>query len=298
MALRLRKKQKGGLQVRSTTEKIVLSIFSVLLFVYACSLFVPLFWATYNSLKGHREFNADQFSWPQIYHWDNYIEVFQADTFPGNITIPFATFNTVWLTMVAVLLPLFFTACTSYVVAKYQGRFKWLTLVHSFVVTIMVIPLLGSTAGAMELNWNVLQIADKPWLFWISYTSGIGGNFLLLYATWVGLSWNYAEAAFIDGASNMQAFLRVMLPMIRPLLTALFVTGVIGQWPDWMTSYMWLPSYPTLGYAIYYLQQRAAYMGYPMYFAVLVVSAIPPIILFCIFQETIMKNITVGGLKG
>jgi raffinose/stachyose/melibiose transport system permease protein/N-acetylglucosamine transport system permease protein len=214
------------------------------------------------------------------------------------VSIPFAIFNSVWRTAGSCLTGLFFTACTSYVVCKYNNKFPWLNHVYTFVITVMIVPILGATAASYELNHNVLQIANKPWVWWITWTSGIGFGFLMQYSAWKNLSWNYAEAAFIDGASNFQVFFKIMLPMIKPILTALFVVNFISGWGEYMTTVMYMDEWPSLGYMIYSLQKRAEYFGMPMYFAVIIVSMIPTIGIFIGFQETIMQNMTTGGLKG
>ena len=78
----------------------------------------------------------------------------------------------------------------------------------------------------------------------------------------------------------------------------LFLTDAETGWGEYMTTYLYMPSWPSLGYAIYFLQQRAAYMGMPAYFAIIIVSMVPTIGIFVAFQETIMQNMTTGGLKG
>lgn len=293
----VKRNASSGPNIRTTSEKVILSIFFVLFVAYAVSLFFPVIWTGYNSLKTGREFNDNQFSFPTDPHWENYSAVFTTK-FPNKITIPFAVFNTVWRTVGSVTVGLFFTACTSYVTCKYSNRFKWLNHIYTFVVTIMIIPILGATAAAYQINWEILQIADKPLLWSLSWTSGIGFGFLMQYSAWKNLSWNYAEAAFIDGATNFQVFFKIMMPMIKPILTALFVVNFISGWGEYMTTYLYMPSWPSLGYAIYFLQQRAAYMGMPAYFAIIIVSMVPTIGIFVAFQETIMQNMTTGGLKG
>lgn len=288
----------SGPNLRTGAEKAILSVFFVLFIVYAISLILPMIWTAYNSVKSMRVYNEDPFFFPtgdQV-NWDNYIKIFDKNKM--SVSIPFAIFNTIWRTVGSVGVSMFFTACTSYVVCKYSGEFKWLKWIYAFVVTIMIIPVLGSTAAAYEINHNILQIANKPWLYWISWTSGIGFSFLMLYSAWQSLSWNYAEAAFIDGASNFQVFFKVMMPMIKPVMSALFVVNFIGGWSEYMETIMYMDEWPSLGYLVYVLQTQAKYFGMPMYFAVIVISMIPTMIVFIAFQETIMKNVTTGGLKG
>ena len=91
----VKRNASSGPNIRTTSEKVILSIFFVLFVAYAVSLFFPVIWTGYNSLKTGREFNDDQFSFPTDPHWQNYSAVFTTK-FPNKITIPFAVFNTVY----------------------------------------------------------------------------------------------------------------------------------------------------------------------------------------------------------
>ncbi len=294
--LKLKKNASSSLNVRTTTEKIILSTFFVIYVGYALTLIFPVIWTAYNSFKDTYDFSNDKFGLPNPIFWENYLRIF--DEKRMTVSLPFAVFNTIWRTVGSVTVGIFFTACTSYVVCKYSNQFKWLNYIYTFVVTIMIIPILGATAASYDINHNILQIANKPWLWWITWTSGIGFGFLMQYSAWKNLSWSYAEAAFIDGATNFQVFFKIMMPMVKPILTALFVVNFIGGWGEYMTTILYMDEWPSLGYAVYILQKQATRFGMPTYFAVIMVAMIPTVSLFVAFQETIMENMTTGGLKG
>ncbi|MBR5569648.1 MAG: carbohydrate ABC transporter permease [Oscillospiraceae bacterium] len=288
----------SGVNLRTRTEKIILYSFFVVFLAYALTLIMPMIWTAYNSLKDARSYNEDAFKFPAFseMEWSNYVNIFDEQSM--TVSIPFAIFNTVWRSVGTVSLGIFFSACTSYVVCKYADHHRWLNWVYAFVVTIMIIPVLGATATSYNLIHNELQMANKPWLIWTSWCSGIGFGFLMQYSGWKSLSWSYAEAAFMDGASHFQVFWRIMLPMIKPIMSALFVVNFISAWGEYMDTVMYMDEWPSLGYMIYALQNQARFFGMPLYFAVIVVSMIPTLAIFVAFQETIMKNMTTGGLKG
>lgn len=283
---------------RTRAEKIVLAICFAVFCVYALTLIMPLVWTMYNSLKDPRSYNENPFNLPEFANmqWENYVKIFDKQAM--TVSIPFALFNTLWRTTGSVVVGIFFTACTSYVVCKYSEKHKWLNWVYAFVVTIMIIPTLGSTATSYKLIHNDLQFANKPWLIWMTWCSGIGFGFLMMYSAWKNLSWSYAEAAFIDGASHFRVFISVMLPMVKPIMSSLFVVNFISGWSEYMDTILYMDEWPSLGYMVYALQNQARYFGMPLYFAVIVLSMIPTICVFIGFQETIMKNMTAGGLKG
>ena len=281
-------------KLKTKSEKIILLVMLVLFTAYALSLIYPLVWACYNALKSTREFNTDQFAWPKAYKWDNFVKAFSVEI--DGISILVTMFNSVWMTVVSVCCGLLFSSMTAYVVAKY--KFRYAGLIYAVSVFIQIIPLVGTMPATYELYHSTLEIANKPYLYWVTWCGGFGFSFLMLYSAFKNLSWTYAEAAFIDGASNFRTFWLIMLPMIKPVLVSLAIINAIGAWNDYMTSYLYMTDYPTLALAVYELSTEASRMGIPLYFAIIVITVIPTLIIFVLFQKTIMQNVTTGGLKG
>jgi hypothetical protein len=103
----------------------------------------------------------------------------------------------------------------------------------------------------------------------------------------------------IDGGGHYTAFFKVMLPQAHSSIVTLVILALIGSWNDYSTPMMFLPDYPTVASGIYTItksNQRSDNM--PKLFAGLVLSFIPVLILFSIFSDRIMKNFSIGGLKG
>ena len=288
------KASAGGVHLRTRSEKIILAVMFVVFSLYAISLLYPYVWAFYNSFKTGREYNSDHFALPKTLYLDNFVKAFSVKV--GGTNILGALFNSIWITAMSVSLGLIFNAMTSYVVCKY--KFWFTGFMYALVIFIQIIPIVGSLPAEYELMHVKLNIANKPWLFWVTYCGGFGGNFLYLYSAWKNLSWSYAEAAFIDGASNFTAFRKVMLPMIKPVMTSLAVVGAISAWNNYMTPYLYLNDYPTLALAVYNLQNDATRMGMPLYFSIILITIVPTVAIFIVFQDIIMKNVTTGGLKG
>ena len=280
--------------LRTKQEKIILCVIFVLFVAYAVTLIYPFIWTAYNSLKSTRDFNENQFSLPTELKWDNYQKAFSVRV--GNTNIVGALLNSIWMTVGSVIFSLAVTSLTAYVVARY--KFRGATLIYAISVFIQTIPLVGTMPANYELLHMTLGIANKPLLWWLTWTGGFGFSFLMLYSAFKNLSWNYAEAAFIDGASHFGVFARIMLPMVKPILVAMAVVNAISAWNDYMTSYMYMTDYPTLALAVYSLSSQASRIGIPVYFAIIVLTVIPTLIIFAAFQETIMQNMTTGGLKG
>ena len=284
---------------KSPLEKVVLIVMTILFAVYAFTLLYPIFWALMNSFKTVEEYDlGNKFALPVEWTFDNYLAIFEsaAETSDTKKNIFLSIWNSIWMSFLSTILGLIASSLTSYVVAKY--KFKGSGVIYALVIFIQVIPLVGGITGMYNLLRNQLDMFDKPWAIWPIWFGGFGFSFLMLYSAFKSVPWSYAESAFIDGANHFQTFLHIMLPTVKPVLSSLFVVNFISAWNDYMTSYLYLPSYPPLALLVYQLRDDTARVSYPMYWAIVIVSIIPTIILFISFQKLIMENTTTGGLKG
>ncbi len=282
-------------QKKSVSERVILIIMLVIFIVYGFTLLFPLIWAFYNSFKPPVEYDQNSFALPMKWTVENYQKVFT--TVETNGTNVFTSLlNSIWMSALSTFLGLIASSLTAYIVAKY--KFKASGLIYTIAIFIQIIPLVGSITGMYDLLWGKLQIADNPFLIWPIWFGGFGFSFLILYSAFKSVSWSYAESAFIDGAGHFTTFLRIMLPSVKPILASLFVVNFMGAWNDYMTAYLYMPSYAPLSLAVYLLQSDATRIAYPVYLAVITISVVPIIVLFISFQKLIMENTSIGGLKG
>lgn len=197
------------------------------------------------------------------------------------------------------LLSVFFTTLFAYVEAKYDfvGKKFWFNL----GIVIMILPIVGSLPSAMQVN-KALGVYDNLFLNIVTSPSGCfyGTNFLLMYGAFKVIPWDYAEAAFIDGAGHGTVLFKIYLRMALPQAVVLFVLGFMGAWNDYSTYLIWLPSTPNISYGMYVFYQKAsAYrVSLPELMAGFTVVMIPTIVLYCCTQKIIKSKFAIGGLKG
>ena len=167
------------------------------------------------------------------------------------------------------------------------------------MIFIQTIPIIGTGAAAYKFRYQIGMV-DNPWTMWISWAVGFDYSAFLMYGTLNSVSNSYAESAEIDGANEWQILGKVILPQILPLMIALMVNNFIGRWGDYGTSQIYLPSYPNLAYGMFLFQLGSSWAkdGKVVYFASVIMSAIPGVVLYAIFQKTIINNVSFGGLKG
>ena len=283
---------------RSTGEKIFLAVMLVFFVLYAISLLFPFVWIGYNSLKvnGYKDFVLDVWGLPKdpIAGLENYKTVFQL-TWSG-YTFFDMTFNTLEYVVILTLVGTYLPMQTAYVVAKYQ--FKFLKIYYALAIATISIPLCGGLAS-MIILLDSLGLYGSYLGIYIMGASGFGTAFLLFYSYFRNLSWSYAEAAFIDGAGHLKVFLFINLPMALPIMVAVMVMAFIGSWNDYFNVYMYAHDRPTLAVGVQFIGETlVTKFQYPKLFAFMMVSMIPGLAIFAIFQNTIMGNVSLGGLKG
>lgn len=295
--LNLHKKHKRHKKFNgySGTAKVVRGIVVAIFAVYAILLMYPYFYALDISLmENGRAFIRNPVHIPWPLHFENYARAFKELEINNNNYFQML-FNSIWYSVLTPALGLIVSTCTGYVVCKYDFRGKM--FIYNMVLIVMMIPVMGSFTAQYRL-YNQLNLVNSP-LILITGAGGFGSTFLYVYSFFKTVSWNYAEAAFMDGAGHFHVFYKIMMPMVMPMLTAFFVMGFVGAWNSVEGPLTWLEEMPTLSYGIYAYEQKAKYFAnQPIYFAGVMISIVPVVLLFIFFQNTIMNNVSIGGLKG
>lgn len=279
-------------------EKIVLTIVTALFTIYALSLTYPFFFTFVNSLKSASTYEPIYFFTSDL-HWENYQTALLFKFEFTNISFLDMFWNSIWQTVLATTLGMIASSCMAYVTAKYD--FKYLKALYAVGIFTMVIPVIGSTPAMYKLL-SQLGIRNNPYLIGVIWFNGFGFSFIVLYSFFKSVSWSYAEAAFIDGAGHFSTFLRVMIPQAMPAMWSVLIISAIGFWNDYMTPLLYIPDYPNIAYGLYEIKLQCEsgliQGGLPVFYAMMLLSLIPIIIVFVAFQKIIMENISTGGLKG
>lgn len=308
MSERIKINKHEGTKTRTRGQKIALWTVCAIFTVYSLSLLLPFVWLLVNSLKSRQEFLSSAItngglSFPGKYYFVNYYDAligFKLTVGSGmavrEINLLQMFLNSVLLTATTTFLEVFFSACTAYVLAKYN--FPGKKLIFGMVLASMVIPVVGTLPVMYKFIGNIGLRDTLPGV-WIVYVSGFGFGFLLLNGHFKSLSWTYSEAAQIDGATSFGVFFKIMLPLSTPALVSLAIITAIGYWNDYGTPKIYLPSMPTVAVGLDSLMiEIKKTSNYPLMFSCVMVAIAPIVAIFCCFQRVIISNMVAGGIKG
>lgn len=291
--------KKSILEKRRTVgERTFFGVAFVIMAIYAFTLVFAFAWVVMSSFKDALEFadiERSAIALPEKWIVQNWLDV------PKYLVVEKTDyigmfFNSIWFTVGSVTLGTMSSTMVAYCLVKYDFPLK--KAIQMTIIVTMIIPIVGALPAQYKM-YKVVGVFDSP-LIMLTYMGGIaGGSSLMMQAIFRGVSNAYAEAAKIDGAGHFTIFFKIMLPQVFPPLLASWVMGAIGTWNDFNSPLLFLPSFPTLSTGLYrYESQTTRMMNKPMYFAGVIISCLPVLTIFIIFQDTIMTKVTVGGLKG
>lgn len=298
------KKSKGNSAEearRNPQHKVHLILLCIFFCFYAFLIIFPYFYVLLNSFKGGQvEFLSDPTGIPKTWHFENYLEIFKLE----EMSIFSMLTNTLVLCFLTPTLTCIVTTFAAYPMAKY--KFAGKKIVYTLFMVPMVVSICGTSMATYRMFDSVGLIGNIGSLLLMA-CCGTGMNFLLITALFENVSDTYMEAAEIDGAGFFDVFLKVMLPHAKGLIGIIWITAFISQWNDYGGVKIFMgdeTEFPTIATGVQWIYEQVSgtanekYIGnYPLYYATVTVTVIPVVVLFLIFQESIMKLSLGGGIK-
>jgi multiple sugar transport system permease protein len=142
-------------------------------------------------------------------------------------------------------------------------------------------------------GWDLL---NTPWAIWLPAAAN-GFFIFLLKRFFDSIPRELLEAAEIDGASPARILVSIVLPVSRPILGVVSILSVVTVWKDFVWPLLVLPETDKMSISVG-IASLSAQMPQNVLIASLVIASIPTIVVFFIFQRSIMAGLTAGSLKG
>lgn len=204
--------------------------------------------------------------------------------------------NTFFIAISATLLSLFFTALGGYGFAKYT--FPGKKALFGFLLATMVVP------GAIMLVPSFVLMRKFGWVdtFWPLIVPGAASAFgIFFFRQYIStVSDELLDAARLDGASEFSIFSRIIVPIISPGMVSLGLIFFMASWNNYLGPLIYLksPEKWTFTLAINGLIGGAGLTYWGEQMAMSVISLLPLVIIFLIFQRRFVEGITAGAIKG
>lgn len=271
-------------------KKIKKYLTALVLLAILLVVLTPLFWCVSLSFDRRALTNLPEFSLiphePSLFNYQ-----------AAARTIPLLRYygNTLFVTITNTVISVFFAMMCGYAFAK--GKFMFKNFWFVFMLAVMMIP--------FESRMIPLYIQYRSWGMLDTYFPLIFGSFAYVYGIFFSrqnieaIPDSLRESAYLDGAGEWTIFLRIIVPLSKPLIATLSILQVLANW----NAYLWplivirssAKQMISVGVAVFNAQQDSIYYGPRM--AVAVISAVPLTILFLFLQKYIVQSIALSGVK-
>lgn len=273
-------------------ERVWLVLRNIILLCGLILILFPLWLVLINSFKTLEEAGKNFFALPSRLNFDNYLELF------ANSNYWIFLRNSLKITVISITLILILVPSISYAIArnfnkKYYKTIYYYLLLGLFIPSqVVLLPVTKMMSKLNMLNHGGLIILYAAF----SLTQGV-----FLFVNYIrGLPYEIEESAQIDGCSVFQTYVRIVLPLVKPMISTLLIMDVLWIWNDFMlpllilnrTQEIW-----TLPLFQYNFKTEYSF-NYTMAFTAYLLAMLPMLIIYCMGQKYIVKGLTAGSVKG
>ena len=261
-----------------------------ILILFTVVIVYPVIWMVLASLKTPDDLVRNIWGLPRTLNWDNYVRAWQTARL-GN-----ALFNSVFVSLATVLFVICLAAPAGYALAKFHFRFAtgiFLLFVLTMQAPVPVIPLY---VLLVRLHLTDSRIG----LILPMVAGGLPLSIFIFRAFFLSIPREIEEAAVVDGASRLGAFLRVVMPISAPAVATVAILQFLGAWNEYFLALILIrsPEMRTIPLAIQVFFYSFGRSEWTQVFAALTIGSLPVIVIYILMQRQFIQGLTSGAVKG
>jgi multiple sugar transport system permease protein len=281
--------KRWGRPAGSVYRKTILyMIVTIIAFVYI----LPILGVALTSFKLNAEIARDGlWTLPQMLHLDNYKEVWVGANIQTYMRNSFA------VTLPATVISIMLGVLMGYVFSNLP--FKGSEILFMFVIAGMFFPPQIVLIPLFRF-YNAVKLYDTLWPMIITHSAfGLPICTLIMRNFFSSIPKAIREAAIIDGASEPQVLVNVMLPVSLPALAVLATLQFTWIWNDFLFPIIFTKSDNMRTIMVGLISMKGQYsVAYGAQGAMAVIASLPTLIIFIFFQRYFIKGMTMGAVKG
>ncbi len=264
--------------------------YGLLIFVVVISL-APILWVVLSSFKTNVEVLGSALSLPQSPSLDGYVKALTRTEFPRFFL------NSMIAAVGATVLAIGVFGMAAYVLAR--TRFRGARAIYALLISTLLISLIPMQQP-ITVVIRTLGLYDTLWALILVYAAkGLPVAIFILHSYFKTIPKDLEEAAALDGASLVQTYVRIALPLARPAIAAAGVLIFLNSWNDFLFPLLLTRSEETrtLSYALRFFLNAYA-QDYPTLLGAVVLTLIPSVVVYVALQEQIQKSLIGGAIRG
>jgi len=291
-------------------ENFFSTIIHSIIIIYTFIVLYPFLYCVVLSFNDGRDaIMGGIYFWPRIFTLDNYAYVF------SNPDILVAARTSILRTITGIVCALFVTSMAGYVLSKSFLLFRKFYMIYLLITMFFSGGLIPYILVIRSLGlYNNFFVYVLPVMFSV-------WNSILFMAFFRSLPDSLEESAKIDGANDFFIFIRIVLPLSKPVLATIALFVGVGQWNAWFDTMLFTQQSPhleTLSHILMKMinaqrfidemintrdlgvgvQTAMGMTSTSLRLATMVVTAFPIIVLYPFLQKYFVKGVMIGSIKG
>ena len=255
-------------------------------------ILIPCYFVIISSFKENIQILTNFFAPPSSFFLDNFISIITRQRYPQFFL------NSIYITILGIVGGVIILPTMSYPITRMMGRSRVYKYLYFFLLIAIFIPFQGRMLALIRLT-SILGMNNRLGLVIIYLSSSICEGVFLYVGYISSLPESIEEAAYIDGASPFQTYLRIVLPQLTPMTATIMIRNGLWFWNDFTLPLLMLRRPRDWTLVLFQYNFRSTfYIDYSMIFASLFLSSIPIVIFYIFMQKYIISGLSGGAVKG
>jgi len=235
---------------------------------------------------------------PRAVTYQNYIDAFNYAKTHLDVSFLEMFRNSMICTAASITVAIIVSAFASFSFSNF--RFRGKEIIYTLMIASFAIPVQASLIPLFFIarDLGIINTYLAVILPYIGFTIPIA--ILILRSFFERIPIEIKEAAKVDGVSNFQMFLRIILPLSKPAIATCVILLFLETWNEFLFALIFLqnPKIQTLPVAIAKIAGGKYLIPLGIYGASIMITVIPILIIFVIFQKWFISGVTLGAIKG
>lgn len=262
----------------------------LMLVVIAIFFITPFVYTLLNSFKTEQEtLQVPQTFFPKHFILDNYAKIFT-----GNFVNYFL--NSAIITFWGVLLVVVLSSLAGYAFARLPFKGRDILLVSLLMTITLPLAIFLIPMYMMENNWGILNTTLG--LILPNVAVVLPFAIFIMRATFVGIPKEIEESAEVDGCGVFQTWWTIMLPIAKNGLVIIIIHAFYNIWGEYTLAKTLATDQSSMPLTVGLTLFKGEVWAFGTLASVIVLSMLPPILIFMIFQKQLVEGITQGSIKG
>ncbi|MGG5461154.1 carbohydrate ABC transporter permease [Clostridium sp. B9] len=264
----------------------------VAMILLAMIWFTPIYYLLVTTFKSPKEATANPLGLPSVWVFENYAEAWKKMEFPR------ALGNTVFITATAVILIVILGSMAGYALARTKTKLG--NRMFLLFLAGLIVPFQMNIVSLYKIV-KTLHLMNSPFAVILVNVAINTPQAIFLFKEFIEatIPVELEEAADIDGCGIIEKFFRVVLPLLKPVISTVVIIVTLNVWNEFLTPLLFLQSRSN-GVILQEVSRNIGQFStdWTALFPMLMLGVAPLMIFYVFMQKYIIGGVTTGAVKG